>query len=146
VSLLGQCASEQEVQEKFRSMSLEEWLKCLGPAEWESLCLGYLIQKESYLPTGLSVGRTLAILDIVGVNATTGDKIVAQCKKTPTLTEVSTEFLEASTKLHAGARVYFFAYGDCSNRPDGVRVVTGDDMLAWLGAEGRRYFELWHGR
>ncbi len=144
VALLARCDSERDIEEAFRAMPPDEWLDRLGPGEWESLCLGYLIQTQSYLPTGLSVGRTLPVMDIVGVNAHTGQKIFAQCKKALTSIAPDSEFLETSQGPDPRPLVYFFAYGGSDDCPDWVRVVTRDTMLDWLlNEEGSRYLELW---
>ena len=58
--------SEEEVTSAFDSLRWEEWITALGPKGWETLCLGYLILEHGFLPTGMSVGGTLADVDIVG--------------------------------------------------------------------------------
>jgi len=130
VKLMAEFSSEQEVTREIRKLSPKEWLDVIGPTGWESLSLGFLILQEQFVPTGLKVGGTLPIFDIVG-RAPNGDRIVAQCKKTPYRVACDLDFLEAVSDLGAAVRAYFFAYRGCTNAPNGVTVITGDDILSW---------------
>lgn len=144
LSVLAQCESEEEVERYFRGLSTEEWLDRLSPGEWEALCLGYLIQKENYLPTGLAVGRTLPTVDIVGVNARTGQKILAQCKKAPYAVAPEQAFLSTTEPLLTTGLIYFFAYHGCNGCPDGVHVVGRSEMMDWLDEDmGLQYLKYW---
>jgi len=99
VRLLAESPDEQAVQESIRSRPLEEALDLLGDSGWESLCLGYLILEENFVPTGLLLGRTLKDYDIVGRSFESGQRILAQCKKTPYKVEIEPGFIEASQSL-----------------------------------------------
>ena len=109
--------------------------------------LGYLIKTEAFLPTGLTVGRTLATFDIIGVNGQTGQKILAQCKKDPVAVNVDPTFLQACEDVKTEAAVFYFAYSGCRGAPPWVRVVTRHEMSAWLSSgTGAEYLALWRGR
>jgi hypothetical protein len=82
VELLAGSDSELDVCAKFRRLTWNEWLDTLGPHGWESLCLGYLILQTDFVPTGLDVGGTLPLFDLIGKNQS-GQRIYAQCKKNP---------------------------------------------------------------
>jgi hypothetical protein len=68
VKMLAESTSEDEVCEKFQHLSWDEWLAALGPHGWEALCLGYLILEANFVPTGLDVGYTLPLFDLIGKN------------------------------------------------------------------------------
>ncbi|HWU40176.1 MAG TPA: hypothetical protein VN203_21200 [Candidatus Acidoferrum sp.] len=131
---------------KVAEMPFEQRLDILGPTGWESLSLGYLILREGFAPTGLLPGRTLATFDIIG-RGRDGEKILAQCKKTPYATFVETSFAEACSKWRNEARIYYFAYAGCIESPKWLRVVTKNEILAWgsEAAEGRRYLNMFKG-
>jgi hypothetical protein len=82
VKMLAESASEREVFEKFQRLSWDEWLDALGPRGWEALCLGYLILEADFVPTGLDVGGTLPLFDLIG-KSRAGNRVYAQCKKNP---------------------------------------------------------------
>ncbi len=79
LKLLVDHESETEVAAAFDSLSWDAWITALGPKGWETLCLGYLIQEHGFLPTGLSIGGTLADFDIVG-RLRSGESVYAQYK------------------------------------------------------------------
>jgi hypothetical protein len=144
VELLRKSASNEEVWHALNALPTKEWLDRLGPAEWESLCLGYLILERGFVPTGLSVGRTLADVDIVGVEMATGKRILAQCKKSPYAVSARDSFGSAFEHLHT-AQAYLFAFRGCGDCPPDIRLVTGDDILMWFenDANGREYLKRW---
>jgi hypothetical protein len=144
---LAASSNSNEVAERVAETPVGEWLDLLGPSEWESVCLGFLIEKEGYLPTGLSVGRTLPELDIVGTSRHSGWKILAQCKKSPYPENISPEFMEMCEPLQSKGHIYYFAYsGFKETIPGWIQPITKDDMLAWLASDsGLSYMHLWRG-
>lgn len=143
IELLANSKDEREVYKAFRQLSWEEWLGALGPHGWESLCLGYLILEADYVPTGLDIGRTLPVFDIIGRNRN-GRQIFAQCKKDPHPISVEKEFIKACKNLISKASVYLFAYGGCNNTPRGVRLITSKDLRGWFKntENGKQYRKL----
>lgn len=143
VRILAASRDEGEAMLAMRAMAPMEWLDLLGPAGWESFCVGYLIICERFVPTGLLTGRTLRALDIVGRNAD-GRRILAQCKKSSGPMVVDSDFLEACSDLTEQALIYFFSYGGCRERPQWLKVVDREAMQRWTETEdGRRYLGLW---
>jgi hypothetical protein len=143
VQLLAECSSESEVRERFRLMSWDDWLDVLGPSGWEALCLGYLILEADFVPTGLDIGRTLPLFDLVG-KAKTGQKIYAQCKKNPEPMVIDKEFVDCCKGLVSKCSVYLFTEGGCTNVPKGVKLVTGSDLRKWFSTSkvGQNYMHL----
>jgi len=138
VKLLAESKDEQEVILALNSMPLAQMLDVMGPNSWESLCEAYLIVTRGFLPTGLSIGKTLATFDIVG-RAEGGRKILAQCKKDPTGVHISHEFKSA---VDRSADFYFFTYGRClESPPPGVTVIQRTHIQDWLeqDAKGKQY-------
>ena len=143
VKILAASRDEEGAVHAMRAMAPMEWLDLLGPAGWESFCVGYLILSENFVPTGLLTGRTLRALDIVGRNAE-GRRILAQCKKSSEPMAADADFLEAVADLTDQALIYFFSYGGCLERPPWLRVVDREAMQRWIDTEaGRNYFGLW---
>jgi len=102
--------------------------------------LGYLIEKERFLPTGLHVVGTLKDFDIIGHN----DKgvILAQCKKDEDPQPIDPRFKEACAKYKGPSKAYYFAYGGCKgDLPESVEVVSKECMEKWLSQDesGKRY-------
>ena len=147
LELLANSSSEEDVNLVIKGKSIHERLEMLGPSGWESLCLGYLILEEGFLPTGLRVGGTLRALDIVGRSrGDRGDRILAQCKKDNGVVDIGQDFLETAKDLLGKAKVYYFAYGGCRNAPEGVRVMSGSEIERWGETEkGRSYFTSFFG-
>jgi hypothetical protein len=146
VKILAESGDEREACDKIADhMKSENWLSFLGPPAWESVCLGYLIVKEGFLPTGLHVGGTLTDFDIIGHN----DKglILAQCKKDEDPQPIDPRFKEACTKYKETSKAYYFAYGGCKgDLPESVEVVSRERMEEWLNQDekGKRYRQfLW---
>lgn len=142
IKFLAENRDEKSVTRAIMTLPITQWLELLGPTAWESLCLGYLIIKEGFLPTGLGIGRTLPTFDIVGRNKG-GIRILAQCKKNPEPLRMPAEFINACKDLK-GADIYFFAYGGVIGNPEGVTVVNRDDIQKWIDTrKGRNYIALW---
>jgi len=151
LKILADSEDEDEANEKIKSMPFMEWIDMLGPAGWESLCEGYLIFKENFVPTGLLTGRTLYKFDILGRNYKNKKTIVAQCKKDSAAVLVPKEFVEECKNIREddkyGALCYFFTYGGYkSKKPlqSWLKVVTGDDIKKWTAkGVGSQYAHLW---
>lgn len=150
VQTLADAEKEVEVWQSRAELPVDDWLAHLSPSEWESLCLGYLIQEESYLPTGLTPGRTLATYDIVGVNAITGHRIYAQCKNARSKGAIAKSFANAARHgSDQGGHYYYFTYGGVSasesqDTPANLTVVTGEDIKLWASeGEGVNYIRAW---
>ncbi|HJU14955.1 MAG TPA: hypothetical protein VJ770_00670 [Stellaceae bacterium] len=143
VSLLIQSQTEADVSRALRAMPHNDLLDFLGAAEWESFCTAYLIIEEGFVPTGLSTGRALPVVDIVGRRRGDGSRIYAQCKKDPNSQEVSNEFRALCSTLAARDTAYFFAYGGCHGNRENITVFDRDCAQRWVATEnGRRYIEL----
>jgi hypothetical protein len=136
VEYLASSADEGEVTTKISKLSREDWLDLLGPSGWESLCHAYLILRDRFVPTGLMVGRTLPLFDIVG-RTEEGKRVLGQCKKAPYAVAVDEEFLRACSEYPSEALFYYFAYRGCANAPKWLRVVTRDDIAKWLDEDPR---------
>jgi hypothetical protein len=143
VELLAKSRTEQEAQSEIASMPAREWLDILGPASWESLCLGYLIVEEGFVPTGLAIGRTLPVFDIVGRDRY-GRRILAQCKKNPESRPFDGAFLADARASDGGERYFYFAYGGCTGPcPANIRTLSRSHIEQWFESsqQGRRYLE-----
>lgn len=144
VDLLAVCENEDQAATIIVNMPLKDWLAVLGPTAWESLCLGYLILEHGFVPTGLAVGHTLPIFDIVGRDRH-GHRILAQCKKNPWRVCVDDRFLEAACRSSEADLYFYFAFGGCSGEiPQSIRVMSNVDIECWLASHpaGQRYLEL----
>jgi hypothetical protein len=149
---LAESKSEQEVWERFQNLDFDDLLDAMGPSGWESLSEAYLILTQTFVPTGLLVGKTLADLDIVGRRFGTGAKIVAQCKKDPGRVHVAQGFVDyVSQARQAGdntLEAYYFAYGGCELLPEelklGITVHDRDSIMRWLRDDhvGAKYWKM----
>jgi hypothetical protein len=146
IELLAASDSESDVCARFRSLPWEEWLQVLGPHGWEALCLGYLIVETGFVPTGLDIGRTLPLFDLIGKNRS-GHRIYAQCKKDPNRMTIEDGFLESCARLGTDSTVYLFAYNGCVNSPPDAKLITGADLRKWFAENenGRNYMKLLRG-
>lgn len=131
VKMLAECNDESAVCERFRGLSLSEWLDWADDKTWEAISEGYLILEKDFVPTGLRVGGTLADLDIVGY-AKDGTRILAQCKKHPTPLAIEDGFVSLCADFPSPKKLYYFAFGGLVNTPANVRVVDKDSMQKWL--------------
>jgi hypothetical protein len=136
VELLAISSDEAEVTKKISELSRADWLDLLGPSGWESLYHADLILRDRFVPTGLMVGRTLPLFDIVG-RTEARKRVLGQCKKAPYAVTADEEFLRACTEYPSVALFYYFAYGGCINAPRWLRVVTRDDIAKWLDEDPR---------
>lgn len=146
IELLASSDSESDVCAKFRGLSWDEWLDTLGPHGWEALCLGYLILEADFVPTGLDVGGTLPLFDLIGKNRL-GHRIYAQCKKNPNPMAIEDEFAESCTRLGDGSTIYLFSYSGCVNPPPQTNLLTGTDLRKWFmeNENGKKYMEMLRG-
>ena len=84
------------------------------------------------MPTGISIGRTLSIVDIVGRRYDDGAHIFAQCKKYDYATAIEPDFPKLCEGLNPTDVAYYFAYGGCvSEVPPRIRVFNREDALHW---------------
>jgi len=143
VKMLAECKDESEVCERFRGLSLSEWLEWADDKTWEAICEGYLIFEQDFVPTGLRVGGTLADLDIVGYSKD-GTKILAQCKKHPTPLAIEDGFVSLCADFPNPKKLYYFAFRGLVNAPADVRVVDKAALQKWLEttANGQLYRKL----
>jgi len=144
VKLLADSRSEDDVSASLRQKPFDVLLDFLGASPWESFCYAYLILEEGLIPTGLSIGRTLPAVDIVGRRRCDGSRIIAQCKKDKTAKHIESDFLSACAGLNPRDTAYYFAYGGCvGNVPADVRVFSGKDAASWANFEnGKKYHRL----
>jgi hypothetical protein len=146
VKLLAESSDEEEVKRTLREKPFSEALDLLGPFGWESFCFAYLILEERFVPTGLSVGRTMPRIDIVGRRIDDGTRIYAQCKKDLHPVAIDQDFQCLCNTLDPMDRAYYFAYGGVTGTvPEGVRVMKKENMLAWCQRDignGRIYRKL----
>jgi len=143
IEILIKNRNEKSVVNFIRKIPFLDWLEQLGPGQWESLCLGYLILKDGYLPTGLVAGKTLRTLDIVGRNRK-GYRIIAQCKKNPYPISIPPSFLKAYKDAGNKTHAYLFAYGGVKEYPEGIIIETGKTIRKWLETKGgNNYAKMW---
>lgn len=141
IRILANSRNADDVARTFERMTDKERLKFLGPSEWESFCLGFLILEKQFLPTGLSVGRTLEGLDIVGRNGRTGRHILAQCKKHNNPEDIDPNFIKIIEPYGLNADTYYFAYGGLKKPlPIHINEITGETMLSWVKSEPGKSF------
>jgi hypothetical protein len=124
-------------------LSWDDWLDTLGPRGWEALCLGYLILVADFVPTGLDIGHTLPLFDLIG-KTKAGQRIYVQCKKNPNPMNVDKDFVNCCKSLAPNSTVYLFTEGGCTNVPEFVRLLTGSDLRQWFSETnaGRKYMKL----
>lgn len=142
LKLLIDHESASEVTAAFDALPWDMWIAALGPKGWESLCLGYLIQEYGFLPTGLSVGGTLADFDIVG-RLRSGEPVYAQCKGDPRLHYITPDEGEAFASLPDGKK-FFFARSGVNRELPGVTHLDEPRIVEWLthSEAGLEYFRL----
>jgi hypothetical protein len=142
LKLLVDHESASEVTAAFDVLPWDMWIAALGPKGWESLCLGYLIQEHRFLPTGLSVGGTLADFDIVG-RLRSGETVYAQCKGDPRLHYITLDEGEAFASLPDGKK-FFFARSGVNRKLPGVTHLDEPLIVEWLthSEAGLEYFRL----
>jgi hypothetical protein len=140
VRILAEYQNEEAVNQAFREKPFDEMLDMLGASAWESFCFAYLIWEEGFVPTGLSTGRTLPTVDIIG-RRRNGSRILAQCKKHPTAQSIDPEFLKLSETLTPDDSAFYFAYGGCSEEaPRNIRVMDRKFALRWADTENGQLF------
>ena len=145
LEILVEYPDPKQVTEYFKGMDTDDWLDFLSDAEWESLCLGYLIIEYNYVPTGLLPGRTLMNYDLVG-KTIRGIRILAQCKKSHDPYAVSDEFRDACDKRKNKEETLCFwcSYGgwDESSESD-IKLVDKECIKNWLGSKkGKKYLNV----
>lgn len=143
VKMLAECDTESEVCERFRKLSLVEWLDWADDKTWEAICEAYLILERDFVPVGLKVGGTLADLDIVGFSKN-GTRVLAQCKKHPTPLDIESSFLSLCETFPHPKELYYFAYGGVVHGAPDVRVVDKKVLQMWLESteHGKLYRKL----
>ena len=130
------------VKKALSEMPFNDLLQFLGPSAWESFCFAYLIMEEGFIPTGLSIGRTLPDVDIVGRRRRDGRRIIAQCKKDDKPRDIDQRFRVA---VSPGDIAYYFAFGGCSAKvPKGISVIDRAAAINWskTSANGRCFRRL----
>jgi hypothetical protein len=133
IKILANNSNDEQVTSEIQNKPLKEWLDILGPTSWESICFGYLILKEDFLPTGLTIGHTLARFDIIG-RTKKGQRVFAQCKKDLMPKPVDGRFVTAIQRDSENEiKYYYFAYGGCIDPvPPGVRTLSRTDFENWF--------------
>ena len=141
--LLAESADFDALNKTFREKPFDVLLDLLGASAWESFAFAYLIWEEGFTPTGLSVGKTLPTVDIIG-RRKDGSRILAQCKKNPRPIHIDEEFLKLGETLSQGDTAFYFAYMGCArNVPLNIRVIDRNFVLAWSKtANGKLYRRL----
>lgn len=140
VSLLGRFHDANEIVSFIKEMPFDKQLNLMSASAWESFCLSWLILERNFLPTGLSIGRTLKAIDIVGRNRMTGNRIMAQCKKNPDKVTIEEAFLEVLTADDEG---YYFAFGGAEAPPSGfsINIVDGSNARKWAETDNGKLFQ-----
>ncbi len=143
VAALVRYDTSHDLVDHLKQLELPDLLDFLGASGWETFCMAYLITEEGFLPTGLSPGRTLAVLDLVGRSQRDGKRIYAQCKKSPAAINIDDNFL-ALAALEQDSVLFFCAYGGIlKGPPPHVRVFSKTDALAWADTpRGKSYVSL----
>lgn len=140
VKLLGEHATAYDILSELARMPFDQRLHLMGASAWESFCVAWLIMERSFIPTGLSTGRTLKAVDIVGRNRSTGRRIIAQCKKDPYLVSIEEGF---SSILASDDEGFYFAYGGCSDLVPGstITIIDCSHAREWAETENGRLFQ-----
>jgi hypothetical protein len=140
VRLLAENLNEDETNREFSQKPFDELLDVLGASAWESFCFAYLIWEEGFVPTGLSIGRTLPTVDIIG-RRRNGSRILAQCKKHPTQQPIDPDFRTLADSLAPKDTAFYFAYGGCNEEaPSNVRVIDREIAIQWTKTENGQLF------
>jgi len=144
VQLLADHENAAALNQAFRDRPFDELLDLLGASAWESFAFAYLILETEFVPTGLSTGRTMPVVDIVGRRRSDGSRIVAQCKKNSYARDIEPEFLILSESLGPNDSAYYFAYGGCVGEvPKTIRVIDRTSALHWAETDnGKQYCRL----
>jgi hypothetical protein len=141
VELLAEHATAEEIISYLSERTFDEQLDIMGASAWESFCVAWLIMERNFIPTGLSIGKTLKTFDIVGRNRQTGQRILAQCKKDSNTVKVEEDFIAA---LVPEDDAYYFAYGNSEqgthSKPP-IRIFGRDDATKWAETENGRVFK-----
>jgi hypothetical protein len=148
IELLANSEDESSVYRALATKSFDELIDLLGASAWESFCEAYLILEEGFVPTGLSTGRTLPTLDIVGRRRSDGLRIIAQCKKDVIAKPIEGGFADVCASLDGVRHVaYYFAFGGVLGKvPPGVKVADKAGIIHWTqGENGGRYQQLFLG-
>ena len=141
IEILGRSSGTREANSQLENLGLEDWLNIMGPNSWESFCEAYLILERGFLPTGLSVGKTMSSYYIVG-RRRDGRRIFAQCKKDPKGEPIDEDFPKA---IDSTADFYYFSYGPVHGKvPARVTPIGKREVLDWLRntPNGRLYEKL----
>ncbi|WP_424946355.1 hypothetical protein [Candidatus Spongiihabitans sp.] len=148
LKLLAKNPNSEAVKDYFATLKTAEWLEFLGPTDWESLCLGYLIIEYDYVPTGLLAGRTLSVYDLVG-KTLGGKRILGQCKKTPDPYDVEEDFLSTRENYRDRDEIlwFWFSYGGWTKDPGfDIQLVDKKCIKKWLeGKRGKEYLKVFKG-
>jgi hypothetical protein len=140
VRLLAEHLNEDAVNRAISQKPFDEMLDVLGASAWESFCFAYLIWEEGFVPTGLSTGRTLPTVDIIG-RRRNGSRILAQCKKHPTEQPVDPEFRRLSKNLTHDDTAFYFAYGGCTEEANSnIRLIDRKIALQWAESENGQLY------
>jgi len=141
VRLLAEHWNEDGINRAFSEKPFDELLDVLGASAWESFSVAYLIWEEGFVPTGLSIGRTLPTVDIIG-RRRNGSHIFAQCKKHPTAQPIDADFRRLSQSLAPGDTAFYFAYGGCINEgPHSIRVIDRKYALEWADTKNGQLYK-----
>lgn len=140
VRLLADNPNEEGVNQAFRKKPFDQLLEVLGASAWESFCFAYLIWEEDFVPTGLSIGRTLPTVDIIG-RRRNGSRILAQCKKSPDKKPIDPEFQELADSLTPEDTAFYFAYGGCNGEVSpNVKVIDRKAAVQWTDTESGQLY------
>lgn len=94
--------------------------------------------ERSFIPTGLSTGRTLKAVDIVGRNRSTGKRIMAQCKKNSNPVSIEEGFIES---LGPNDEAYYFAYGGCTDTHASIIIIDRSYVHKWINTPNGNLFK-----
>jgi hypothetical protein len=138
VRLLVEHYTPQDIISYLSGLPFDRQLDLMGASGWESLCVSWLIMEKDFVPTGLSTGRTLQTLDIVGRSRSTGRHILAQCKKSNNRISMDDGFINC---IAQGDEGYYFAYGGCDpvDRPE-IQVIDRSYLRDWIETENGQLF------
>lgn len=140
VKLLAENLDEDGINRAFSLKPFDELLDVLGASAWESFCFAYLIWEEGFVPTGLSIGRTLPTVDIIG-RRRNGSRILAQCKKHPTKQPIDPDFEILADSLAPEDSAFYFAYGGCNGKASSnVKVIDRHAAIQWTYTENGQLY------
>lgn len=131
IRLLDESDSAEEVKTRRSSMNTTDFLATLSADQWEVVCNEYLRATVGLRSVLLDIGRTLPMLDIIGVDRD-GRRVIAQCKNDPEpWTGSRIDNWVEELRPNSEEVVYFFNRGGVEDIAK-CHTVDGQRIAEWL--------------